>query len=227
MRHRTLVSVGLALCLLVGGLSGAAGADTHATASQTTDALDRRTAETAASWQGGERTAAQQGGQVNLSVVEVSALEAVEIAQNRTDGKAVVVSLGSQNGTPVYNLSVLAENLSVSTVTVDATEGRVTSVERNVTVVDRQFLGGEAFDYAELRTVGDAVRLVQNETNGTVVNAGIKRGELVYGVGLRTQDGTRTQALVAATEGPLLGLRTTSATTPTATTNATTTTGGA
>jgi len=217
MRHNTLLSVGLALCLLVGGMGGVAGGATHATVSQTTDATEPPSAEPA-SWQGASATdALQQGGEVNLSDIEVSALDAAELAQNRTGGKAVVVTLGSQNGTPVYNLSVLAANLSVSTVTVDATEPRVTAVERNVTVVSQQFLGGAAFDYAELRTVGDAIRLVENRTNGSVVNAGIKRGELVYGVGLRTPDGTRTQALVAATDGALLGLRTTNATAPTTT----------
>ncbi|WP_135854963.1 hypothetical protein [Halorussus salinus] len=216
MRHHTLVSVGLALCLLAGGLSGAAGADTPSIA---TEATERQPSNVAAQ-QGGETTTTQ-GEQVNASALNVSALDAVELAQNRTGEKAVVVTLGSQDGTPVYNLSLLAENLSVSTVTVDATDPRVTAVERNVTVVSQQFLGGAAFDYAELRTVGDAIRLAANETNGSVVNAGIKRGELVYGVALRSPDGTRTQALVAATDGALLGLRTASAT------NATTTTGGA
>ncbi|UPV75966.1 PepSY domain-containing protein [Halorussus limi] len=215
MNYNRLVSVGLVLCLLGGGLAGVTGADSLSAESQTTGATERPTESAVAPQADGVTNALQQGGQVNVSGLNVSAVEAVETAQNRTDGKAVVVGLATQNGTPVFNVSVLAENRSVSQVTVDATDRSVLGVRRNITVVDRQFLGGEAFDYAELRTVDEAIRLVRNETNGTVVNAGIRRGELVYGVGLRTPDGRQTQALVAATNGTLLGLQTRNATTTT------------
>jgi uncharacterized membrane protein YkoI len=225
VEYHKFASLGLVL-LVVGVLGGVSGATPIPMASQSqsavTDATER--------WNGGDRAALQadrgtdalQQGGVNLSEVNVSALEAIGLAQNETDGKAVVVTLTTQNQTPAYNVTVLHENRSITQVTVDATEPRVIGVQSNVTVVQRQFLGGEAFDYAELRTVGEAIRLVQNRTNGTVVNAGIRRGELTYGIALRTPEGQQTQALVTATNESILGIRTSNATRP-PTPNATTT----
>jgi uncharacterized membrane protein YkoI len=197
--YQQLASLGFVI-LLVGSLTGVGVATTHSMESDSQSKTEIR----------GDRgaDALQRGPGVNLSEVNVTALEAAQLAQNQTGGKAVVVSLGSQNETPVFNVSVLHENLTVAQATIDATDRTVRSVRPNVTVVERSFLGGEAFDYAELRTVGDAIRLVENRTNGTVVNAGIRRGQLVYAVALRTQEGSRTSALVAATDEPLLGIRT-------------------
>ena len=221
MEYDTLPSLGLAV-LLVGSLTGVGVAAQHSMTSQSevTEVTERQTEadHTATPLADRGADALQRGPQVNLSEVNVSALEAVQLAQNETDGKAVVVTLTAQNGTPAFNVTVLQENLSVSQVTVDATNRTVTSVRRNVTTVRTEFLGGEAFDYAELRTAGDAIRLIQNQTNGTVVNVGIRRGELVYGVVLRTPEGRQTQALVAATNGAVLGIRSTNATAPTTTT---------
>lgn len=229
MEYHRIASLGLVL-LLVGSLVGVGASTSFSTEAQSQshalEVTEPRTGAESDATRPGDRGAnvAQQGGQVNLSAVEVSALEAVRIAQNRTGGKAVVVSLGMQNETPVFNVSVLHQNRSVSQITVDATDRTVISVRRNTTVVGTPFLGGEAFDFAELRTAGDIIRLVQSETNGTVVNVGLRRGELVYGVALRTTEGRQTQALVAATSGPILGIRTASATS--ATTATTTTTNG-
>ncbi|MFC4450327.1 PepSY domain-containing protein [Halorussus aquaticus] len=226
MEYHRIASLGLVL-LVVGSLGGVGAATSLSTDAQSqSHALDvterherQAGADSAASRPGDRGTnAAQQGGQVNLSAVEVPALEAVRLAQNRTGGKAVVVSLGTRNETPVFNVSVLHRNLSVSQVTVDATDGTVTSVRPNTTVVRAQFLGGEAFDFSKLRTAGEAIRLVRNQTTGTVVNVGLRRGELVYGVALRTPEGRQTQALVTATSGPVLGIQTRNATT-TPTTN--------
>ncbi|NEU57226.1 PepSY domain-containing protein [Halorussus sp. MSC15.2] len=223
MEYHRIASLGLAL-LLVGSLGGVGAATSLSTDAQSqSHALDvtepqTGTERTAASPADREANAAQQGGQVNLSAVEVPALRAVQIAQNRTGGKAVVVSLGTRNQTPVFNVSVLHRNLSVSQVTVDATDGTVTSIRRNTTVVRAQFLGGKAFDFERLRTAGEAIKLVQNQTTGTVVNVGLRRGELVYGVALRTPEGRQTQALVTATQGPILGIQTRNVTT-TSTTN--------
>lgn len=223
MDYQQLASLGVVV-LLVGSLTGVAVATTHSVESHSVESQSESAVTGVAEIDGNRRAdALQRGPGANLSEVEVTAVEAAQLVQNQTGGKAVVVSLGSQNQTPVFNVSVLHENLSVAQATVDATDRTVTSVQSNVTVIDRAFLGGEAFDYAELRTVGDAIRLVENRTNGTVVSAGIRRGELVYGVALRTPEGQQTTALVTATDQSVLGLRTQNAT-PAPAGNATTTT---
>lgn len=218
MRYHKLVSVGLVL-LLVGSLSGVSIATSLSTTSQSQSQVTSVSDEL----RGGDSSitardvrstdVSQQGGQVNLSEVEITAIEAIELAQNRTDGKPVVVALTTRNETPVFNVTFLHENRSITQVTVDATDRTVTSIRRNITVVRTEFLGGEAFDYTELRTATDAIRLVQNETNGTVVNVGLRRGQLVYGVLLRTPEGAQTRALVTATTSPILGIQTSNATT--------------
>ena len=204
MDFQQLVSIGIVL-LLVGGLSGVSVAE-------------RRTAADGVSTLSDDSgpNAFQQGGQTNLSEVNVSALEAVELVHNETDGKAVVVSLVTQNQTPAFNVTVLHENRSISQFTVSATDDpTITAVRHNITTVGTQFLGGEAFDFTELRTVAEAIQLVPNETAGTVVQAGIRRGELVYGVLLRTPEGAQTQVIVTATNESVLGIQTRNATTPT------------
>lgn len=227
MDYQKFASLGLVL-LVVGGTSGVGVAASQSVASESqsdvTEVTERQTAGDYDALLRADRgaDALQRGPQVNLSAVNVSALEAIELAQNETDGKAVVVLLTSQNQTPVYNVTILHENRSITQVTVAATEPRVLAVQSNVTVVNQQFLGGEAFDFNELRPVGDAIRLVQNRTNGTVVNAGIRRGELTYGIAFRTPEGVQTTALVTATDDPVLGIRTQNATRP-PTANATTT----
>lgn len=217
MDTQKLVSIGVAL-LLVGSLSGVAVGASLAgeSKSKVTGATGPQTgADGVVPIRGnGAADALQQGEPVNLSAVNVSALEAVALAQNRTEGKPVVVRLTSQNGTPVFNVTVLHENLSVTQVQVDATERSVLAVRPNITTVGTEFLGGTAFNYTELRTAGEAIRQIRNETTGTVVNVGIRRGELVYAVVLRTPDGAQTQALVTATDEPILGIRTANATTP-------------
>ncbi|WP_435179857.1 PepSY domain-containing protein [Halorussus sp. AFM4] len=218
MERAKLASVGLAL-LVVGSLAGVGTSQPLASQSQLTGPADRPSAAAAGGLPADAApVAAQQGGQVNLSAVNVTAVEAIRLAANRTAGKPVVATLTSLNGTPVFNVSLLAENRSVSQVTVDATDGTVTAVRSDITVADRQFLGGEAFAYDELRTADEAIRLVRNRTTGQVVNVGLRRGELVYGVALRTPEGNRTRALVAATESPVLGIQVTNATGPATTT---------
>lgn len=220
MDYAKLAAASLAL-LLVGGITGAGAANPLSTASQSqvTGPADRPAdAGIAGISTDAAPVAAQQGGQVNLSAVDVTATEAIRLAANQSAGKPVVATLTSLNGTPVYNVSLLAENRSVSQVTVDATDGTVAAVRGDITVADRRFLGGEAYAYDELRTAAEAVRLVRNRTTGQVVNVGLRQGELVYGVALRTPDGTRTRALVAATRSPILGLQATNATGPATTT---------
>ncbi|NHN57896.1 MULTISPECIES: PepSY domain-containing protein [Halorussus] len=220
MDYAKLASVSLAL-LLVGGFAGAGVAKPLSTASQSqaTGPADRPAdAGIGALSTDAAPVAAQQGGQVNLSAVDTTATEAIRLAANRSDGKPVVVTLTTLNGTPVFNVSLLAQNRSVSQVTVDATDGTVTAVRNDITVADRRFLGGEAYAYEELRPATEAIRLLRNRTTGQVVNVGLRQGELVYGVALRTPEGSRTRALVAATRSPVLGIQVTNATGPTTTT---------
>ncbi|MFC4552709.1 MULTISPECIES: PepSY domain-containing protein [Halorussus] len=222
MEYHEIASLGLAL-LLVGSASGVGVAARHSTtaaqpASQTTAVAERLAGVDRAALPGDRTGAALQQSGINLSEVNVSALQAIRLAQNRTNGKPIVVALASQNGTPAFNVTILHQNRSITQVTVDATSPRVTAVRSNVTVVGREYLGGQAFDYGALRPVDEAIRLVENRTNGTVINAGLRRGELTYGVALRTPEGQRTTALVTATTGPILGIRTTNATASTNTT---------
>ena len=223
MEYHEIASLGLVL-LLLGSASGVGVAARQSTtaaqpASQTTAVAERPEGVDRTAALPGDRTgtALQRSG-INLSEVNVSALQAIRLAQNRTNGKPIVVALTSQNGTPAFNVTVLHPNRSITQVTVDATSPRVTAVRSNVTVVGQEYLGGQAFDYGALRPVDEAIRLVGNRTNGTVINAGLRRGELTYGVAFRTPEGRRTTALVTATTGPILGIRTTNATASTNTT---------
>lgn len=196
MRHHRLASVALAL-LLVGSGAGLAAS---ATASQGAQTDHQQHAQFG-------QSAAEQGVQPNQSATNVTALDAVDLVQNQTDGTVIGVRLVTANETTAFNVTVLSENLSVSQLTVSGAEPSVTATERNITVVRQRFLGGEAFAYDELRPAGEAIRLIQNETNGTVIQLGLRRGQLVYGVALRTPDDTRTQALVTATDSPVLGIQ--------------------
>lgn len=228
MTRHALAALALAL-LLVGGATGVSVATSTQVPNAQFEETDRATDAASDALPDEPAVAAQQGGpggQVNLSEVNVSAVEAVELVEDRLGGKAVGVRLTRSDGAPAFNVTVLHENLSVAQATVDATaaDPTVAAVRRNVTVVQPEFLGGEAFDFADLRSAAEAARLIRNETTGTVVNVGLRRGELVYGVALRSPDGTQTQALVTATSGPVLGIRSVNATAP-PTANATTTTG--
>lgn len=202
MNYQRLASLALVV-LLVGSGSGVAAS---ATASQA-QTVHHQSAQ------------ADQDTQTTQNASDLTALEAVELVQNETDGTAIGVRLVPQSETTTFNVTVLSENLSVSQLTVSGADPAVTATNRNITVVQPQFFGGEAFAYDELRPADEAIRLIENETNGTVIQLGLRRGQLVYGVALETGE-TQTQALVSATEGPILGIQTTR---PAPTANATTT----
>lgn len=204
MHYQKLASLALVVLLVGSGSSVAA----SVTTSQSVETVHHQSAQ------------ADQSTQTNQT--GLTALEAVELVQNETDGTAIGVRPVPQSETTAFNVTVLSENLSVSQLTVSGDDPAVTATNRNITVVQPQFLGGEAFAYDELRSAGEAIRLIENETNGTVIQLSLRRGQLVYGVALRTPGETQTQALVSATEGPILGIQTTRPA-PAPTANATTT----
>lgn len=179
----------------------------------------------------GDATPATQEGENNTTNVTISIVRAMETAQNRTNGTAVGAELGREGNVTdlerpsrIYEVDVLAANGTHYLVDVNATDGSV----RHVRTPDNEtgFLEGlfgnddevvsdRKVNLSEIRSAGDAVRLVRNETEDnrtvTTVELTSRNGTLLYDVQVVTDEGARQSVPVAAkpTEGGILSNGTT------------------
>lgn len=174
---------------------------------------------------------AVQEGENDTSNVTIPIVGAMETAQNETNGTSVGAELRRKGNLTelerpslVYEVDVLAANGTHFVVDVNATDGSVRQVQMsdNETGFFENLLGddeGEVpdrnVDLSAIRSGGDAVALIQNETDGNRTVATVeltsRNGTLVYDVELVTEEGARSTVSVAANpaEGGVLSNETT------------------
>ncbi|MDE2369871.1 MAG: PepSY domain-containing protein [Burkholderiales bacterium] len=67
----------------------------------------------------------------SLAQARLSLVQAVDVAQNHTGGRATRAELGSENGAPVFEIEVAAADQQLTDVTVDAVAGKVLSTRKD------------------------------------------------------------------------------------------------
>lgn len=95
--------------------------------------------------------------------LNVSALEAAQIAQNETDAKPVAVKLATDNGSLVYGVLMAHTNGSVTGVVVDAMEPTVIRTAPDLAMVNATVLSdvGGVENVSQLRSAVDAIQAAQ------------------------------------------------------------------
>ncbi len=214
MHDRSLHVVGLAVLLTI-GLAGATTGAAATAGSHGTDGDVRLTGDTVL--------------QANDTDEGVSVVEALQMAENETNGTSIALEQEDVNGISAYDVTVLEQNGTYTEVLVDANEPRILTVrpaedggefeERD----DGGFFDGLFGDDEEavnatnvdLRSAADAVTIATNATygpetvpaNANVTSVDLHRihGAYVYAVDLEAPD-EEFEVLVDATPGPVLSV---------------------
>lgn len=156
----------------------------------------------------------------------IPVVEAMQAAQNETDGTAVGAELNRDTNvtdlerpTMIYQVDVLLDNDTVVVADVNATDGSVQDVrqsENDTGLLEGLFGSGddgvprEQANASSIRSAVEAVELVRNETgvNATVTSVQLseQEGQLRYAVETVSAEGIQSTVIVAAnpTEGGVL-----------------------
>lgn len=224
---REFLSVGVGVLLVLSALGGVAQGSVASNADASVDsAVD---GSPLAVQDGGNNTT--QEGVNNTTDVTISIVRAMETAQNETNGTSVGAELKQKGNVTelerpsrVYEVDVLAANGTHFVVDVNATDGSVRQVQMSDNETgffeglfgdDEEEVPDRNVNLSEIRSGGEAVALVQNETedNRTVTTVGLtsRNGTLVYDIELVTEEGARSTVSVAAdpAEGGVLSNETT------------------
>lgn len=211
--NRGLLPAGLGLLLVLSALSGVPSSSGAVSVDADTEPA-------------GDVPVSVQEGENNTTNVTISVVQAMESAQNETNGTAIGAELTREGNvtdlerpTRVYQVDVLAANGTQFIVNVNASEGSVERIQKPDN--DTGFFEGLFEDEGEtvqnrdvnvtdIRSGVEAVQLVLNETdrNRTVskVELTSQNETLVYQVHAVTEEGARPSILVAAkpSEGGVL-----------------------
>ncbi|WP_175501340.1 PepSY domain-containing protein [Halogeometricum limi] len=154
-------------------------------------------------------------GPVNLGDVEVSAAEAVEIAEGESDGTAVELEAFTSilSGLPVWEVEFVDENGNETEVYVDGTSGDVLNVETEPADADEADDEDEANASLVEVPLRDAVVIAEGEVDGGVAVEGELfparvDGTPVWEVEVVSADGDETEVYVDATNGDVLDVQT-------------------
>ena len=215
MNIQSRLTVGIAILVLASPAVIGAGA---ATSGGTTAAVQDASANVA---QNGNQTG-QNGNQtgelertVNVSELEVSALEAAQLAANETGGKPVAVKLATENGTPVFGVLTVNQSGNVTGVVVDATNGQVVRTADNIGFLNMTVLQdqGGVSGVADLRSAVEAIQAAQGVAPSGAVPIEVaieaERGLLLQQVTFAQPangQNNLTRVVVDATAGPVVGV---------------------
>jgi uncharacterized membrane protein YkoI len=206
MRDHNSVAIGLVLVLVVSALSLGVGA---ATASSSADA-----ASVAAQQDGPDGDGPVDPADVNASELDVTALDAAQVAAEETDLKPVAVKLVTEDGVRRYSVLAVSPDGNVTGVAVDPTDGSIVRQDENIGVVNPAAVDdqGSFADVDNLRSAADAIEAaretVGNDTVPIEVAFVTERGAIHQRVTFATPDDRDelTRVTVDATEGPVVGV---------------------
>jgi len=225
---RELLTVGVCALLVVGVLSVAGvGAASTTEAGDSADALgdERAHLPTDPEISDSSHTEVTQQGASNATNVTIPVVDAMETAQNETNGTAVGAELGRDTNvtdlerpTRIYRIDVLLPNDTIFVVDVNATDGSVREVrqsENESGLFEGLFGGDEGVptkqaEASSIRSAIEGVELLRNGTgeNATVTSVALSEqdGQLRYTIETVSADGIQSTAVVAATpeEGGIL-----------------------
>lgn len=212
--RQTLLSIGVAALVIAGvagvGLGVASTVDGPGLTSGVDDANDEDDANDDRNNETLELEAA-----INVSKLDVTALDAATLAKNETGAKPVAVKLAMENGTPRFGVLVVNETGNVSGVVIDATDGTVVRTVEDIGFVNRTVLQdvGGVSEVADLRSAVKAIRAAQRVVPADAMPIEVaieaERGLVMQEVTFAQPAGERNQLTrvnVDATKGPVVGV---------------------
>jgi uncharacterized membrane protein YkoI len=149
--------------------------------------------------------------------VSLSEEDAIDVATAEANGSVEEVELESEDGTPVYEVELVAENGSETEVVVHANDGTVLETESEAE--DEEMDEEDEMDEKDEESVapanvslseGDAIDVATEEVNGTVeeVELESENGTPAYEVEFAESGDTETEVTVHANDGTLLDIET-------------------
>jgi uncharacterized membrane protein YkoI len=146
--------------------------------------------------------------------VSLSEEDAVGIATAEVDGTVEEVELGSEDGTPAYEVELVTSNNSEVEVTVHANNGTVLETESEAEDEEQYEEEHEDEEYVAPGNVSlseeEAVGIATAEADGTVEEVELESedGTPAYEVELVTSNGLETEVTVHADDGTVLEIET-------------------
>ncbi|UPV99822.1 hypothetical protein M0R88_15040 [Halorussus gelatinilyticus] len=205
MHTRQALAVGLSVLLTAGFV--AAGAGSAVAVGSTADS----TSPTAVEGAYHQQTTAQNetGASLDLSTLSVTALDAAELAQNRTGGKVLGVRLKTVNGTPGYEVVVADDAGNVTGVVVNAEESEVLEVREDMARLNGTVLDEQGSNVSDLRGAVETIRAAQRAVGSEFVPVEVaveaERGLLAQQVSFVSPNATR-HVVVDLTNNPVIGV---------------------